>query len=200
MTEENQPLKFEWSFFVDVSNITEDAEHYSISASEQEQRDLSKRLNIQSIQNLTAELDVCKSPLNGLINVTGNVEAKIIQTCVVTLDPVQDDLKAEIDGWFGKSHQVISLSKVKKDKLSKISGVELPILEESEEPEEIINGQIDLGELVTQHLSLAIDPYPHKEGVEYEHQHDNQSAHIPPTRNNPFAKLREWKDKEKDKA
>jgi hypothetical protein len=43
----------------------------------------------------------------------------------------------------------------------------MPFLDESEDPEPVIDGKIDAGELVAQYLSLAIDPYPRLEGEEY---------------------------------
>ena len=64
-------------------------------------------------------------------------------------------------------------------------------------PEAIIDGYIDAGELVTQYLSLALNPYPHAEGVKYELGDDNEEA-IKPKLDNPFAALKEWKNNKKE--
>ena len=75
---------------------------------------------------------------------------------------------------------------------------ETPIINEQEDPEKIIGGKIDLGEVVTQHLSLAIDPYPHKEGVKYEYGDDEPEKVPEAFKNNPFAALKDWKSKLED--
>ena len=75
-----------------------------------------------------------------------------------------------------------------------------PLLEEKEDPEPVVNGYIDLGEVVTQFLSLALDPYPHKEGVT--HDLTDEDADIErKTRKieNPFAKLEAMKKILKEK-
>jgi len=53
-----------------------------------------------------------------------------------------------------------------------------------------------VGDVVTQFLSLSIDPYAHKEGVQYEVGDDEEHPETSPIRKNPFEKLKEWKDKQ----
>ena len=53
---------------------------------------------------------------------------------------------------------------------------EVEIREESEEPEFVKGGVIDLGELVAQHIALELDPYPRRDGV----HHDLTDEDLPP--------------------
>jgi hypothetical protein len=71
----------------------------------------------------------------------------------------------------------------------------VPLLDEQDDPEPITDGKIDLGELVSQFLSLSINPFPHAPGVELPEEQEGDgpvrmSAGNAP---NPFAALKDWK-------
>ena len=57
---------------------------------------------------------------------------------------------------------------------------------EDEEVEPIVNGIIDIGELVSQNLGISLDPYPRKPVLEYVEAEYGEAAETAP---NPFAKL-----------
>jgi hypothetical protein len=90
----------------------------------------------------------------GVVHLAGRLEADVVQTCTVTLagfpshveDSFETDFSAESVGFQG----------------------EIVLDIDSEPPEPIIDGMIDLGELVTQYLSLALDPYPRAPGVGFD--------------------------------
>ena len=72
---------------------------------------------------------------------------------------------------------------------------EVEILDEREDPEAVIYGRIDLGELVAQHISLAVPAYPQREGVEFEHGDEGiELDKKSPLRKNPFEALKDWKE------
>jgi uncharacterized metal-binding protein YceD (DUF177 family) len=85
-----------------------------------------------------------------LFRVTGSFEAEVVQSCVVTLDPVPARLVESFSALFGEGGPGMAA---------------LVDAEEEDEPEPIEGGAIDLGETVAQHLSLALDPYPRKPGA-----------------------------------
>ena len=70
-------------------------------------------------------------------------------TLVVTLELVADEINTDFEAWYADPGQAVSLTKVRYDKQAQKGRVEVPILEEHEDPEPIIEGKIDLGELVT---------------------------------------------------
>ena len=117
----------------------------------------------------------------GRVHVAGSVKARIGQTCVVTLDPVENDIDEEIDLIFSPEQ----ISHATDDLVEDAEGGEgkLP-----EPPEPIVNGVIDLGRLATDVLYLAIDPYPRKPGAVFE----PQIAATDPE-DHPFAALKELK-------
>ncbi|MBV9530697.1 MAG: DUF177 domain-containing protein, partial [Bradyrhizobium sp.] len=99
------------------------------------------------------------------------------QTCVVTLDPIENDIDEEIDLIFAPEEQIT--------RPTEGVGEEGDGSELFEMPEPIVNGMIDLGRLATDVLYLAIDPYPRKPGAVFE---PRIAAADPEDR--PFAALR----------
>jgi hypothetical protein len=97
------------------------------------------------------------------VHVTGRIQARIGQTCVVTLDPIENEIDEEVDLMFAPS-----------EPLSEFTGTADDIpdsdAETADPPEPIENGVIDLGRLATDMLYLAIDPYPRKAGAVFEPQ------------------------------
>ena len=65
---------------------------------------------------------------------------------------------------------------------------EMAELGDVDQPEPIVKGIIDLGELVAQYLSAALPLYPRKEGVQYEGNSDLTPVS---QENNPFLQLKE---------
>lgn len=185
----------EWSYFFDVSDMKKSGDtKLSIDASDEECADLARRFRVESISKATADLTL--SITAGVIHVTGQFDCTMVQNCVVTLDPVETTLSEPVEGWFSDKESTVSFAAAKKERDVVKSHAEVEILDESEDPEPIINGCIDLGELVAQHISLAIPAYPHKEGVVYEvGDEDTKLDDKSPLRKNPFEALKDWKEK-----
>jgi hypothetical protein len=93
--------------------------------------------------------------------VVGHVQARIGQTCVVTLDPIENDINEPIDLIFAPPEQIPVLADLVDDAAESDSEIPDP-------PEPIENGVIDLGRLATDVLYLAIDPYPRKPDAVFE--------------------------------
>ncbi len=132
------------------------------------------------------------------VHVSGELKAQIRQNCVVSMEPVASEIHEKFEAWYADSEQVVSLKKARRDKQVEKGRSELPILSEQEDPEPVVDGKIDIGELVTQYLSLGVNPYPHAEGVEHkevvEAGGDEEAEKI---RKSPFAALKDWKGKQK---
>jgi hypothetical protein len=102
----------------------------------------------------SASLDVTPKS-GGRFHVAGRVRARIGQTCVVTLDPIENDIDEPIDLIFAPPEQIPQLADLVDEAAE--SDVEIP-----DPPEPIVNGVIDLGRVATDALFLAIDPYPRR--------------------------------------
>jgi Large ribosomal RNA subunit accumulation protein YceD len=87
------------------------------------------------------------------------VQAKVGQICVVTLEPIENEIDEEVDLIFAPADEIAP--QIDADADDGEGAV-------AEPPEPIQNGIIDLGRLATDVLYLAIDPYPRKQGAMFE--------------------------------
>jgi len=188
-------LENEWSYLFDTDkDIEKGRAQLTLAPDDDVRKRLAQRLGLLSLDMLEVKIDVVQHSGSPVIHVKGHISAQLVQPCVVTLEPVPAKIKEDFESWFADKEVAISLAKKRREKESKGGHVEVRMLEEHDDPEPIVDGKIDLGELVTQYLSLAIDPYPHAEGVAFEVGDDGEGPKSP-SPNNPFAALKDWKDK-----
>lgn len=178
----------EWSDWIDTETLDDKGIETTITADEEARAALARRLSVDAINALSATLGVRPS-VGGVVEVTGRFTANITQTCVVSGDPIDTTIEDNVEGWFADREKTLSFAKARQERDTKKGHVEVEMLDEREAPEEMVNGHIDLGELVTQHLSLAINPYPHKEGVSFESGDDQPMKRA----ENPFDALKALK-------
>jgi hypothetical protein len=188
----------EWSVYLRVDEIPEKGlKSYKIEASEEARQAVSRRVDVIAISRLEAVFDILPTQGN-VFHVIGRFQAEIEQACVVTTEPILTHIEENLEAWFvDESAGVMHFAKKRKEhETQKTKGhVEVEMVDESQDPDQVQNGEIDLGELVVQHLSLAIDPYPHKEGVHYEYTDEGQKTSEPAqSRRNPFEALKDWKE------
>jgi uncharacterized metal-binding protein YceD (DUF177 family) len=149
-----------WRVPLIVAQIPEVGVHRDIEADGPTRAAMAEVGGLREILSASASLDVMPSG-GGRFHVAGRVRARIGQTCVVTLDPIESDIDEPIDLTFAPPEQIPQLSDLVDDAAE--SDEEIP-----DPPEPIVNGVIDLGRLATDALLLAIDPYPRKPGAVFE--------------------------------
>jgi uncharacterized metal-binding protein YceD (DUF177 family) len=148
-----------WRAFVNVAQIPESGLHRDIVADEVTRAAMAEIAGLRNISAARASFDLSLRS-GGRVDVAGRLTARIGQTCVVTLEPIENDIDEDIDLIFAPADDVKELI----DDLDEAAeNGEVP-----EPPEPIENGVIDLGRLATDMLFLAIDPYPRKEGAVFE--------------------------------
>lgn len=129
----------------------------AIQATAEEKAALVKRLELVSLKRLEAEF-VLRRRKDGILQVTGSLEAELEQPCVISLEPVPALVQDSFEEFF--------IEETTRPLARKEVEVLAPDDMAEDVPEPVDNGIIDLGELVTQNLSLAMDPFPRKDGVE----------------------------------
>lgn len=163
---------------VAVLNLPSAGQTLELEADAGERAALARRLELLALDRLTARLTL--KPIAGgpMLRVFGRFAAVATQACVVTLEPVPAEIEESVDLRFGPAREAAREVTVGFD--------------EEEPPEPIEDGRIDLGELLAQLLSLALDPYPRAPGAAV------PTAYAPPDRPaqperkpNPFAALAE---------
>ena len=164
-----------WSVPLAVAQIPDTGLHRDIEAGPATRQAMADVAGLREILSANASLDVTPKG-GGRFHVLGRVWGRIGQICVVTLDPIENDIDEPIDLIFAPPEQIPALSDLVDE--TGESDAEIP-----DPPEPIEHGMIDLGRLATDALFLAIDPYPRKPDAELpEHAADEDA--------NPFAALR----------
>jgi uncharacterized metal-binding protein YceD (DUF177 family) len=149
-----------WRVPVTVTQIPDTGLHRDIEADQAAREAMAEVAGLREVLSASASLDV--TPISGgRFQVAGRVRARIGQTCVVTLDPIENDIDEPIDLVFAPPEQIPQLADLVDEAAE--SDAEIP-----DPPEPIENGLIDLGRLATDALFLAIDPYPRKPDVVFE--------------------------------
>ena len=143
-----------WSMPVAVDDIPETGLHIEVEAPVEVREQLVKLANLRDLSRLSAVFDLTRR--GGGVHVAGQVKARVGQTCVVTLEPLENDLDEPIDLLFAPSLHAAA----KDDGADHKAGDEEP-------PEPLIDGKVDLGAIATEFLLLGIDPYPRKAGAEF---------------------------------
>lgn len=150
----------------------------SYKADKQERAALARQLDLPSISELKLEYQLRPLP-RARFRLTGRVEASVTQTCVVSLDPVENTIDELIEVELWPEDQ---FDDAEQEEDGESVSVEL------EGPEPIVHGQIEVGQIAYEHLVAAIDPYPRKPGIEFEWQGSEASGGRAETVK-PFAEL-----------
>lgn len=193
-TPQNESAKPDWVHLIEEDKIGSAPLKVGLEPNEAERAALASRLGIIAVDALKASLTLTRQKGGAVVYVTGTIEADVIQECVVSLEAVPGHVSEEFEAWFADPESAIFFAKARQEREAKKQHGELPILDEKDDPEAIIDGQIDLADLVAQYLSLGLNPYPHAPGVDYELKDDDaRRADDSEIRKNPFAALKDWK-------
>lgn len=118
----------------------------------------------------------------GCFLLAGDFTAKLTQACVVTLEPVEQNIAETFSVKFAPPH-----------KMPEPDTKERSVLDEPD-IEMLTGDSIDAGRVIFELLNAAIDPYPRKDKVQFDWQ-DPQSGPEIGEAMNPFAALAKLKTK-----
>jgi len=149
-----------WRVPVVVAQIPDTGLHRAFEATGPTRTAMADLAGLREIMSASASFDL-KPGSGGRVHVTGEVRARVGQTCVVTLDPIENEISEAIDLMFAPPEQIPSLSALTEGAANDDGEIPDP-------PEPIVNGVIDLGRLATDVLLLAIDPYPRRHDAAFE--------------------------------
>ncbi len=141
-----------WSVPVAVDDIPDTGLHVEIDAPNIVRAQLAALAGLRELGRLSGVFDLVRQ--GAIVRVTGQVNARVGQTCVVTLEPIESDVQEFVDLKFAPSLALESTSDT--------SGAA-----EEDPPEPLSEGKVDLGAIAIEFLLLGIDPYPRKPGAEF---------------------------------
>lgn len=172
----------EFSRIVDAGTISEAPRQVEIGADETERRRLAGRFRLKAIDRLSGRMSLSRRA--GTIYVEGEVNAAVVQSCVVTDEPMPATIVAPFAVRFVP------------DALGRSDEEEIELTADDCDTLPLEHGRIDLGEIVAETLVLALDPYPRSENADAA-LHETGLADAP--ENAAFAGLKALKDRmEKD--
>ncbi len=185
MTEVTKPLPLvRW---VQVAGLPADGQALHIETDQRERDALAAFCGVDSIERLTADM-VIRPWLKDGAAVTGNVIADIVQTCVVTLEPVHNRIEEVLSVRYLPEAEAARLANEES-----VGNREEEIdLEDQDPPEPFQGDEIDIGAMICEVFALGIDPYPRAAGVEF----DAALAAVEdraPVEESPFSVLRDLK-------
>ena len=139
----------EFSRVFNVDRIRAAGGDEALEAKPAERTALAERFGLVDLPVLKATLSMRAAPRDA-VAVKGTIEADVVQTCVVTLEPVASHLDIPVDLIFVPQNL-------------QNEGAGAPYLEdETQDFEYFAGGRIDLGEIVAQNVGINLDPYPRK--------------------------------------
>ncbi|MDL2404590.1 DUF177 domain-containing protein [Rhizobium calliandrae] len=173
-----------FSYPVKVGHISANPVDVHLEAEGRELTGLAKLWDVLSVEKLEADLKICRWKRDG-VRVKGNVRAKIVQACVVTLDPVESEIDEDFEHIFIPEDSKLA-------RAPSLDAGEMVLDPDGPDlPETFTGDTIDAGTVVIEYAALAIDPYPRKPGIEFEdHIEDSGEDDKKPS---PFAVLKDWK-------
>jgi uncharacterized metal-binding protein YceD (DUF177 family) len=146
-----------WSAPVAIHEVPATGRHVELVANEATRAAVAQAIGLRALPRLAASFDVARQGREGL-HVTGRVSATVLQTCVVTLEPIDSEVEETVDLAFAPD----AAPELPDEAASGRSRVA-----DEDAPEPLVGGVVDLGVVATEFLALGIDPYPRKSGAEF---------------------------------
>ncbi len=146
-----------WSVPVAVEEIPESGRHVEIEAPAATRAAIAELAALRELPRLAAVFDLTRRGAG--VQVNGQVSARVGQTCVVTLEPIENAVEEAVDLKFVPESAGGAELAPKAARKRAHSG--------DEPPESLVDGTLDLGALATEFLILGLDPYPRKAGAQF---------------------------------
>ncbi len=140
-----------------VEDIPDTGLHIEIDAPAAARAAAAELAGLRELPLLSAVFDLTRQ--GAAVHVCGQVSARVGQTCVVTLEPIESALEEAVDLKFAPAPPGGTEAEPKTARKRARS--------DDEPPEALVDGRLDLGALAIEFLILGIDPYPRKAGAQF---------------------------------
>ena len=159
-----------WSVPVALREIPETGRRFEFTADERVRVALAKLAGVRALPRVEAVFDVTRRGTG--MHVVGRVSADVGQTCVVTLEPIDNIVEEQVNVVFVPDEGEVA---VPGDGAGK---VDIDVASD-DGPERMVGGVVDLGAVATEFLLLGIDPFPRKAGAMFAAPHAESDAANP---------------------
>lgn len=138
-----------------AASLSPDGRRFRIEADAAERERLARRLDLVSVDRLEADLVAFSSDSDTNVRLKGKFIADVVQTCVVTLEPVKAHIEADLERIYSVEEKVDDAAEAEFTP------------DDAEPTESLIDGAFDAGEAVTEQLALELDPFPRSPNAEF---------------------------------
>lgn len=152
----------EFSYKIDVSRIPVSGMKLALCADEKQCSALAERFGLRAVPELRAEVVLTRINKKR-IRMKAAFDARVVQECVVTLEPFEQQVHDDFVIVFSSEEE----SSVRKNEVDLDMG-------EEDDIEFLESEKIDVGELISEYFSLALDPFPHAPGAVFQSETDDK--------------------------
>jgi cytochrome b pre-mRNA-processing protein 3 len=149
-----------WHVPVALEEVPETGQHFDLAADALVRAAVAKVAGLRELPRFEANFDVTRR--GGGLHVVGSISATVGQNCVVTLEPLANEVEETIDLVFEPLQRLAESA----ENEGQQHGVKW------NDPEPLVGGVVDLGALATEFLILGLNPYPRKPGAVFEAPRD----------------------------
>jgi uncharacterized metal-binding protein YceD (DUF177 family) len=150
-----KPKRPEFSRIVPLAQLGAEPFRQEIAAGEAEREALARRFDLLAVDRLAAEVELVRQGTDSIL-LRASFEAAFVQSCVLTLEPVDGAMAANFTLRYGPPE-------------AETPGAEIQESAEDEPAfEPLVGDVIDIGEAVAQEFSLALPSFPRSPGATLE--------------------------------
>ena len=181
----------EFSRIVLAETLDEGGSSLDIEADESERSLLAERFGLAGLKTLTGAVRLTPQEGRALVRLEGAFRAEIVQTCVVSHEPMEATLEGSFERLYDTIPEPVEGEGDGED------GGNIDI-DAEDPPEAAPEGKIDVGEVVAEQLALQIDPFPRKPELSFvDYSTDPDDGEKTESRGGPFAALAKLRKKPK---
>ncbi len=175
-------IDLEFSRIININKVHKQNENtYTYNANDTELTAITRRLNILKVESLCADITAKIYKKDHLL-ISGIIKSKVIQESIISLSEVSEDVETNFSVIFSYDDLRNNESLMNMD-----NNLEIESMEE--------DGSCEVGEIVVQELSLALNGFP-KTQEDQKFEVFTYGDEIPEdTTKNPFAVLKDLKNK-----
>lgn len=148
------------------------------TATTEEAGRVAEMLEILGVEALVATYRI-KPVAGGRQRLAGEIKARVVQACVVSLEPVVAEISCPFEVILAPAETLAVRAAAAGDDEAEQDEIDTPLVEP------IVNGEVDIGRIVYEELASQLDPYPRRPEASFEWT----DGRVTTADVHPFAKL-----------
>ena len=143
---------------IKVATLSRSGENIKLEGKAEMLEPLAEACGVSSFEKFDAFMKIIPFKKGGA-KLTGTVAATVTQPCVVTTEPVEQQMELAIERSFLPQSEIAKRNRIIED------GELILDPDQDDEPDEIENGEVDIWQVLVEELCLEIELHPRKQGA-----------------------------------